>query len=101
MAFESANRTLGEVFSGANSECEVICRRVLQRHKLVDNKIKNEKMQALYSSLSGKPHECANLAREFIETEAVKELKLKYPNALFFNRQTVNNVYFDSPTYKR
>ena len=101
MAFESANRTLGEVFSGANSECEIICRRVLQRHKLVDNKIKNEKLQALYSSLSGKPHECGNLAREFIETEAVQEIKLKYPNALFFNRQTVNNVYFDSPTYKR
>ena len=101
MAFESANRTLGEVFSGANSECAIICRRVLQRHKLADNKIKSEKLQALYSSLSGKPRDCANLAREFIETEAVQEIKLKYPNALFFNRQTVNNVYFDSPTYKR
>ena len=32
IGFETANRTLGELLSCANSELEVICRRVLQRH---------------------------------------------------------------------
>ena len=45
MSFESANRSLGEVFSGSHSECEVICRRMTQRHKLshlcYDKKLKN------------------------------------------------------------
>ena len=36
MSFEAANRTLGDVFSGSHSECEIICRRILQRHNLTD-----------------------------------------------------------------
>ena len=36
MGLEAANRTLGEAFSGAKSECEAVCRRVLQRHRLTE-----------------------------------------------------------------
>ena len=40
MSFESANRTRGEVFTGAHSECEIFCRRILQRHKFLDVKLR-------------------------------------------------------------
>ena len=92
MSFEAANRTLGEVFTGSNTECAIICRRVLQRHKLLDKEIKNERLKSLYLNLSGCPNISANFTSEFLETEAVRQNKLKYPNAIFFNRQTSNNV---------
>ena len=41
MSFEAANRSLGELFSGSHSECEVICRRILQRHRLSNYSSKN------------------------------------------------------------
>ena len=34
MSFESANRTLSDLFTGSHSEIEIICRRVIRRHKL-------------------------------------------------------------------
>ena len=101
MSFEAANRTIGEVFSGSNSECAIICRRVLQRHRLVDNKMENERLKTLYSNLSGGTMEPSNLKTEFIETETVRRIKWEHPNALLFNRQIVSDVYLDSPAYKR
>ena len=99
MSFEAANRTIGEVFSGSNSECAIICRRVLQRHRLVDNKMENERLKTLYSNLSGGTMEPSNLKTEFIETETVRRIRLEHPNALLFNRQVVSDVYLDSPAY--
>ena len=101
MSFEAANQTIGEVFSGSKSECAIICRRVLQRHRLVDNKMENERLKTLYSNLSGGTMEPSNLKTEFIETETVRRIRLEHPNALLFNRQVVSDVYFDSPAYKR
>ena len=53
MSFESANRFLGEVCSGSSSEGEIICRRILQRHKLSGIDICNEHLQPLFSKLPG------------------------------------------------
>ena len=62
--------------------------------------MENERLKTLYSNLSGGTMESSNLNTEFIETETVQRIKLEHPNALFFNRQVVNGVYFDSHAYK-
>ena len=36
MSFESANRILSEIYSGTHHECDVICRRFLQKQRLLD-----------------------------------------------------------------
>ena len=86
MCFESANRTLGEVFSGSTSECEVICRRVLQRHKLSGVEVQSEKLKPLFFKLSGKNKTNENFDREFAETDELKDGRLQYPTAIFTNR---------------
>ena len=102
MSFESANRTLGEVFTGAHSECEIICRRILQRHKLFGCEVENEKLKPLFQKLSGKSQpDILNFKNDFVETEAVIQGRLHYPKALFKNRHNANNCYLDSPSYKR
>ena len=53
MSFEAANRTLSDVYSGSHSECEVICRRVLQRHKLADTEIRDPNLRSIFFKLSG------------------------------------------------
>ena len=102
MCFEAANRTLGEVASGSNSECEVICRRVLQRHKLCDFHPLNNNMMPLFCKLSGKRHnECSNYSNKFCETPALIEGRKKYGTSKFLNRFYYKHLYFDSPVYKR
>ena len=54
MSFEAANRSIGEIFSGSNSELEVICRRILQRHHLSEVDFQSEKIKPLICKLSGK-----------------------------------------------
>ena len=102
MSFEAANRTLGDVFSGAHHECEIICRRVLQKHKLANLEIQDNTLRSLFCKLSGnRSYEDNFFSDEFVETKAIKTGRLFYPEAEFFNRQTVNGVYFDSPSYRR
>ena len=73
MSFESANRSLGEVFTGSNSECEVICRRILQRHHLTNLKVQNSEFKQVFGKLTEKLHaEYATFNKNFNETEAVK-----------------------------
>ena len=86
MCFESANRTLGEVFSGSTSECKVICRRVLQRHKLSEAEFQSEKLKPLFFKFSGKNQPINdNFDREFVETDEVKDGRCQYPTAIFTN----------------
>ena len=54
MCFESANRALGEVFSGSTHECEIICRRILQRHLLSIADMDDERLCPLFAKLSGR-----------------------------------------------
>ena len=102
MSFESANRTLGEVCSGSSSECEIICRRILQRHKLSGIDICNEHLQPLFSKLSGQRN-CnpTNFTNELVETEAVIECRSQYPTSKIINRFLFDGVYLDSPAYTR
>ena len=102
MSFEAANRTLGDVFSGSHSECEIVCRRVLQRHKLVETEISEECLQPMFRRIGGVTTENSdNFDKDFLETEALKRGKSAHPHALFFNRQFVGNTYYDSLSYKR
>ena len=90
MGFEAANRSLGEVFSDSNSECEIICRRLLQRHKLQSVEINDARLCPIYSKLSRNPD-------DFVEIEALLEGRQFYTEGIFSNRQWHRNVYFDSP----
>ena len=102
MCFEAANRTLGDLYTGSHSECEVICRRVLRRHSLVDSEIVHPGLRQLFCRLSGiNDSTKQNFDAEFIETEALQIARNQYPRGVFFNRQIINNVYFDSLAYKR
>ena len=102
MSFEAANRTLGEVFTGSTSDCSVICRRVLERHRLAHSEISNSKLQPLFNKISGKEEQIKIcFASETIETDAVKQARMQYSNEVIFNRQVLNNVYFDSTSFGR
>ena len=59
LSFQAANRSLGEVFSGSNSECEIIYRRLLQRHNLQPVEINDARLCPIYSKLSGNPNKMA------------------------------------------
>ena len=100
MGFKAANRSLGEVFSGSNSECEIICRRLLQRHKLQSVEINDAILCPIYSKLSGNPNKMSG-PDDFVETQALLEGRNFYTEGVFSNRQWHRNVYFDSPAYKK
>ena len=102
MSFEAANRTLSDVYTGSHSECEIICRRVLQRHKLAATECNDPKLRSLFGKLTGnKDLASGNFDSDFLYTDALKMGKTQYPNGKFFNRQVLDNVYFDSSSYKR
>ena len=100
--FEAANRTLGDVFTGSQNECEIICRRILQRHKFASAQIQDPKLREIFSNLTGNVYiDNASYCDEFIYTSAVKHGKSLYAEADFFNRHFFQNAYFDSPAYAR
>ena len=102
MSFESANRTLSDLFTGSLSQIEIICRRVLRRHKLARLEIKNLRLKKIFDKLSPIPViDCVGFSDEMIETEDVKLGRSRYSGGTFFNRHHFNNTYFDSPSYKR
>ena len=103
MSFETANRTLGDVFSGSSySECEIICRRVLQRHSLVYSDVVEPHLKPVFDNLSG--DSASNLDsfdEEFIETEVLRAAKWRYIGVKFLNRHFNGRTYFGSTCYKR
>ena len=102
MSFEAANRTLGEVFTGSNTECEVICRRVLQKHRLAQSDIQNGNLRKIFDGLSGIKQVESSLSSDgMLETESLKEGRMQYLNASFFNRQVLHDTYFDSKAFKK
>ena len=102
MSFESANRTLSDLFTGSHSEIEIICRRVLRRHKLARLEIKTLQLKKVFDKFSPIPViDGVGFSDEMIETDDVKLGRSRYPGATFFNRQRFKNTYFDSPSYKR
>ena len=102
MCFEAANRTIGDVFTGSHSECEIICRRILRRHNLVENEVPDDDLAQLFCKLTGRREETKEqFDTEFLQTEALQIGKIQYPEGRFFNRQNVNNVFYDSTSYKR
>ena len=104
MVCEAANRTLGEVFSGANSELEVICRRVLQRHRLTESDITDARLRHFFCKLTGKEcYEGIDFNDELIVTEAIEAARLQYEGCVneIFNRHIEKDIYLDSISYKR
>ena len=102
MSFEAANRTLGEVSSGSNNECEVICRRVLRRHRLHGSYIRSNRLSEIFDNLS-ETSSCKfkAFADEMLETDSLKNGRTKHREAKFFNRYIYDGVYFDSLSYKQ
>ena len=102
MSFESANRTLSDLFTGSHSEIEIICRRVLRRHKLARLENKNLRLKKIFDKFSLIPViDSVGFSDEMIETEDGKLGRSRYQGGTFFNRQHFNNTYFVSPLYKR
>ena len=102
MGFEATNRILGEVFSGANSECVVICRRVLQRHRLADSNIIDARLLQFFCKLSDKQsYEGIDFNEELIVTEAIVQARLQYEGCEVINRHIEKAIYLNSISYKR
>ena len=104
MSFESANRILSEVYSGSHHECEVICRRLLQKQRLLDihQTSEDNPYGRLVKQLLRLDDSHANNFSNFMkETESLSYARFTYPNAIFLNRFKKNSLYFDSPTYSR
>ena len=53
MSFESANRLLGEVFTGSHHEVEFICRRVLKLQHFKDATVDSRPVLNLYNKIIG------------------------------------------------
>ena len=100
MSFEAANRSLVELFSGSNAECQVICRRILQRHRLANVQIDNDVLGGLFNHITGK-EEISCISKETAETDAIKFARSQYPTVLILNRHIVRQSYFDSTSLKR
>ena len=100
MAFEAANKTFKEVYSGSVQECEIICRRILQRHHLSVQEVDEEGLSEIFSKLNNRPTD-TNFSSHMVRTPELMEGQRQYPEATFFNRQIVNHVYFDSTAYDR
>ena len=89
MSFESANRILIEVYSGSHHECEVICRRFLQKQRLLDIHQKSEDNQygRLVKQLLRLDDSHTNNFSNFMkETESLSYARSTYPDAIFHNR---------------
>ena len=78
MSFEAANRILGEVFSGSTFECEIICRRILQKHRLSCAEIHNAEMRRLFNRIKGLGNEESSFCDEMIETTSLKSGRVMY-----------------------
>ena len=103
MSFEAANRTLGEVCSGSNNECEVICRRVLRRHRLHGAQVNSSRIREVFDTLSGASSgsNFKSFSDEMLETDSLKLGRAKNCESSFFNRYICDGIYFDSLCYKR
>ena len=101
MAFEAANKTFKEVYSGSVQECEIICRRILQRHHLSVQEVDEEGLSEIFSKLNNSRPTDTNFSSHMVRTPELMEGQRQYPEATFFNRQIVNHVYFDSTAYDR
>ena len=101
MAFEAANKTFKEVYSGSVQECEIICRRILQRHHLSVQEVDEEGLSEIFSKLNNSRPKDTNFSSHMVRTPELREGQRQYPEATFFNRQIVNHVYFDSTAYDR
>ena len=101
MSFESANQTLGDLFTGVTSECGVICRRLLQKRKLLQANITDNTLKNIFDQLSGKQSSELQFSDEMLETETLRTGRTQYADAVFFNRLKFLDRYFDSTAYKR
>ena len=89
MSFESANRILSEVYSGSHHECEVICRRFLQKQRLLDihqTSEDNPYGRLVKQLLRLDDSHTNNFSNFMKETESLSFARLTYPNAIFLNR---------------
>ena len=102
MAFESANRTLSESFTGTHSHCAVICRRYLEAQELASCVVENDRAAELLQEWSNlkKPSE-KNFSKDVLLLPEIHRSLELFPDAQILSRSFVDGVYFDSLCYKR
>ena len=84
MSFESRNRTLGEVFTGSNYECEIICRRVIQLNKLNERSlVKDDLSELLHRMMGINTKSEINFQSSTLESDILKRAGLVIPTVLF------------------
>ena len=102
MAFESANRTLNQCFSGTHSHCSVICRRYIEAQELTSAVFEDDRAAELLQQWwkTGKSSE-KNFSRDVLPLAQIENCLEIHPGAQILSRSFVDGVYFDSVCYRR
>ena len=102
MGIEAANQTLGEIFNDAKSECEAICRKVLQRHRLTESDNTDARLLQFFCKVTGNEcYESIDFNNEPIVTETIEQARLQHEGWEIFHRHIEKYIYLDSISYKR
>ena len=102
MAFESANRTLSQCFSGTHSHCSVICRRYIEAQELTSAMFEDDRAADVLQQWwkVGKASE-RNFTKDVSPLAQIERCLEVHPNAHILSRSFVDGVYFDSVCYRR
>ena len=96
MSFESANRLMRSTATGTHSFCSLICRRYVQKQRLLSVDIESDSLEALAKHLTGQedfPAEAKN-AKDLLVTPFLVKAQERHPDAEFLSRTTFNSVFF-------
>ena len=103
MSFESANRLMRSTATGTHSFCSLICRRYVQRQRLLTEVIESDTLEELAKQLTDQErfsNEKKN-SKELLWTPILLKAQDRHQDAVFLSRTTFNGVFFDSASYKR
>ena len=101
MSFEAPNRILGEIATGTHSFCPMICRRYLQRQKLLNTQFDEDNLLKLTKKLCGHDQvvEDAKLPG-LLRSCIISNARNKHPEAIFLSRIVSKGIFFILPPIK-
>ena len=104
MPFESANRLLRSTATGTHSLCSLICRRYVQKQKLLAIFVEKHSLETLAKQLTRQKY-CSDgnvkNSRDLLKTPRLSVTQRVHPDALSLSRITVNGIFLDSASYQR
>ena len=102
MGFESANRTLANLFSGTRSHVDVICRRYLEKQRIMTIDLEDDSALGLARDWTGQNCVEESIKGNFLlQTPVVKQVKNLHPSSTILSRHIVDGVLFNSTSYAR